>query len=83
MEAEISLTVMSPEQVMEECEVSYVKLPGRKGAFEVLPGHAPLITSLEKGTVEYKTSAGEQKTIPVKSGFVEIKGGKVSVCVEL
>ena len=74
---------MSPEQVLEECEVTFVKLPGKKGGFEVLPGHAPLLTSLEKGNVEYRTSDGEARKISVKSGFVEVKNNKVSVCVEL
>ena len=74
---------MSPEHVLEECKASFVRLPGKKGAFEVLVNHAPLITSLDKGDVEYGTSEGDTKKVSVKSGFVEIKDNKVSVCVEL
>lgn len=83
MEAEISLIIMSPEHVLEECAVSLVRLPGKSGAFEVLKDHAPLITALDAGDVEYVTSDGGQKKIPVKSGFAEIRKNKVSVCVEL
>ncbi len=83
MEAEISLIIMSPENVLEECTVSLVRLPGKSGAFEVLKDHAPLITALDAGDVEYVTSDGEQKKVPVKSGFAEIRKNKVSVCVEL
>ena len=83
MEAGISLVIMSPEQVVEECSASFVRLPGKKGAFEVLMNHAPVITALDGGDVEYGTSDGKTKKISVKSGFVEIKDNKVSVCVEL
>lgn len=83
MEAGISLIIMSPEQVLEECEVSKVKLPGKKGAFEVLKNHASLISALDAGDVEYLTSDNEEKKLAIKSGFVEIKDNKVSVCVEI
>ncbi len=83
MEAGISLIIMSPEQVLEECEVSKVKLPGKKGSFEVLKNHASLISALDAGDVEYLTSDNEEKKLAIKSGFVEIKDNKVSVCVEI
>ncbi len=83
MEAEISLIIMSPENVLDECAVSLVRLPGKGGAFEVLKDHAPLITALDAGNVEYVTSDGQQKSVTVKSGFAEIRKNKVSVCVEL
>lgn len=74
---------MSPESVLEECKVSLLRLPGKKGRFEVLKSHAPLMTSLDSGNVEYVTSAGEEKKLSIKSGFAEIRDDKVSVCVEL
>ena len=80
---ELSLIIMSPEQVVEQCQVSRVNLPGKKSRFEVLKGHAPLISALENGVVEYVTSGGDYKKLSIKSGFVEILNNKVSVCVEL
>lgn len=83
MDAELSLMIMSPENILEECTVSIVRLPGKKGRFEVLKSHAPLISSLEAGDVEYVLTDGETRKISIKSGFVEVRKGKVSVCVEL
>lgn len=83
MEAGISLKIMSPEQVLEECQVSKVKLPGKKDPFVVLKNHASLISALDTGTIEYVTADGETRKLQVKSGFVEVKDNKVSVCVEL
>lgn len=83
MEAQLSLIIMSPEQVLEQCEITYVKLPGKVAPFEVLKGHAPMITTLNSGKLTYQTAGGEVKSLSVKSGFVEIRNNKVSVCVEL
>lgn len=82
MENGISLMVMSPEMVLEECSVKLVRLPGRN-PFTVLKNHAPLISVLDAGDVEYETMSGEVKKISIKSGFVEVGKNKVSVCVEL
>ena len=56
---------------------------GRKGPFTVLKNHAPLISVLDAGDIEYETMSGEVKKISIKSGFVEVGKNKVSVCVEL
>lgn len=68
--------------VLEECSVKLVRLPGRKGPFTVLKNHAPLISVLDAGDVEYETMSGEVKKISINR-FVEVGKNKVSVCVEL
>ena len=45
------LKIVSPERVEFDGEVGSVTLPGTLGSFEVLTGHAPIISSLEKGKV--------------------------------
>ena len=49
----------------------------------MLKNHAPLISVLDAGDIEYETMSGEVKKISIKSGFVEVGKNKVSVCVEL
>jgi F-type H+-transporting ATPase subunit epsilon len=55
-----------------------VKLPGSGGSFEALANHAPLISSLDKGKVVVRTTAGEE-TFDVTGGIVEILNNKVVV----
>ena len=75
------MSVVSPEKVLFEGSVEKVSLPGTLGAFVILPGHAPIISSLEKGTIRFVTEA-EERTIEVHTGgFVEKNGGQISVCV--
>lgn len=77
----LNLVIVSPEKTLFKGEVSDVTLPGTKGIFMVLPKHAPLLSSLEKGTIKYTTSEGEQ-LLEIAGGFVEVKRNEVSVCVE-
>ena len=53
----LRLKVISPEKVIFDGEVESLKVPGTLGSFEVLDNHAPIISSLVKGEVEYKGKA--------------------------
>lgn len=82
MEAKnLNLVIVSPERTLFKGSVDDVTLPGTLGIFMVLPKHAPLLSSLEAGTIKYTTSEGEQ-SLEIKGGFVEVKNNEVSVCVE-
>ena len=48
------------------------------GNFEILNNHAPIISTLQKGIVEYN---GNQ--LPILGGFVEVQKNEVSLCVEI
>jgi len=63
-------------------DVESVLVPGTLGSFEILTDHAPIISSLEVGKVEYATAEGKQ-TMDIKGGFVEVKKNEVSLCVEV
>ncbi|MDD7319223.1 MAG: ATP synthase F1 subunit epsilon [Prevotella sp.] len=78
----LKLKIVSPERVEFDGEVESVKVPGTVGEFEVLVHHAPIISSLERGTVTYRTSEGS-KTLEVKDGFVSVKKNVVNICVEI
>ena len=78
----LKLKIISPEKVIFNGEVESLKVPGIQGSFEVLNNHAPIISSLVKGDVEYK-SKGESNKLSVAGGFVEVKKNEISLCVEL
>ncbi len=78
----LRLDILSPEATLVLETVDSVTLPGVDGSFTVLVNHAPLITSLSKGVIRYKGGEGE-KTLAIKTGFVEILNNEVNVCVEL
>lgn len=77
----LRLKIVSPERVEYEGEVESVTVPGTAGRFEILVNHAPIISSLQSGTVEYADSNGK-KELAIAGGFVAVKKNEVSLCVE-
>jgi len=73
----LKLKIVSPEKVEFTGEVESVKVPGMMGNFEILTDHAPIISSLQKGLVEYD---GQQ--LEILGGFVAVQKNEVSICVE-
>ena len=78
----LKLKIVSPEKIVFQGEVESVLVPGTLGSFEILNDHAPIISSLEIGKVEYTTKEGKQ-VMNIQGGFVDCKKIEVSLCVEV
>ena len=78
---ELHLSIVSPEKSIFDGDVKIVTLPGTVGSFSILPGHAPIVSSLQAGTLIYTTMEGEERTIDIQGGFVELSDGTVSACI--
>ena len=78
----IYLRISSPEKQIAGQMVGSVTLPGLSGRFTVLHDHAPLISALGEGDIEYKVG-GEKERVHIRSGFVEVADNTVSVCVQI
>ena len=74
----LKLKIVSPEKIEFAGEVESVKVPGSNGQFEILQNHAPIISTLQKGIVEY-----DGQILPILGGFVSVQKNEVSVCVEI
>ena len=78
----LKLRIIAPDRLVYEGEVERVTLPGTLGSFTVLNRHAPIISSLEKGSIVYIDANG-QADVAIRSGFAEVKDNILSICVEL
>jgi len=76
------LEIITPDKPVFQGEVKLVQLPGSKGSFSILKNHAPIISTLEKGTLRIVTQSGEEKFFEVDGGVVENKSNKIIVLVE-
>ena len=76
---ELHLSIVSPEKSVFDGDVKIVTLPGTIGSFSIL--HAPIVSSLKAGTLSYTTLDGEEHTLDIQGGFVELSDGTVSACV--
>ena len=76
----LHVTIISPERTLFHAKVEAVFVPGEKGRFEILKNHAPILSSLEAGTI---VCVGDNAfEINISAGFVEVKKNKVTLCVE-
>lgn len=73
--------LVSPEKVLLSGEVDQVDVPGMEGDFGVLPGHAPLVTSLRPGILTVKRG-GEEMKIVVLGGFAEVSPSGLTVLAD-
>lgn len=78
---ELHLNIVSPEKSIFDGDVKIVTLPGTLGSFSILPGHAPIVSSLQAGTLSYTTIDGEELSMDIQGGFVEMSDGTVSACI--
>ena len=74
------LAIVSPAKKIFGGEIDKVTLPGEEGRIGILCGHAPFLAALAKGTINV-TSAREEKTFNIESGFVEANEKGVTVLV--
>ena len=77
----MKLEIISPEKILFSGEIELVTLPGSLGSFTILPGHAAIISSLEKGKLTYRTE-GKNTEMDINGGFAEGKQDQITVCIE-
>ncbi|HRJ28855.1 MAG TPA: ATP synthase F1 subunit epsilon [Cyclobacteriaceae bacterium] len=70
------LEILTPEKKIFEGEVAIATFPGADGSFQIMDNHAPLISLLQEGTVEYKDK-GVNHNIQITGGVVEVLKNKV------
>lgn len=72
----MNLEIITPDKKVFEGEVVSASFPGTDGSFQVLNDHAPLISLLKGGVVEYK-SKNSVNQVKITGGVVEVLKNKV------
>lgn len=81
MAGTIAFEIVSPEKVLLAGEAEHVLLPGAEGDMGILPGHAPLVSTLRPGVIEV-TLPGAKARIYVRRAFAEVDSERVTVLAE-
>lgn len=71
----LKLQIITPEFVIFDGEVNSVIVPGKKGQFQMLPNHAPIVSTLDKGRIEIHTHTKEFVDYQNGSGKLEMAPG--------
>ena len=76
------LSIVTPEKVYCEAEINSLVVPGTEGYLGILSHHAPLISSLKPGKIEYKDSENKEIVLAVSGGFIEVSDNKVTILAD-
>ena len=79
----VQFELVTPERLVLSEMVEMVVVPGTEGNFGVLPGHAPLISTIRPGMIEiYETRPAVSGCIFVVSGIAEVTPERCTVLAE-
>ena len=82
MSEQVAFELVSPEKLLLSEAVDMVLIPGAEGDMGVLPGHAPVISTIRPGTICVFENSVITKRIFVAGGFAEIADGRCTVLAE-
>jgi F-type H+-transporting ATPase subunit epsilon len=77
------LTFVTPEKKIEtDQELEEITLPANRGELNILPGHSPLMTTLEAGIVAYKLKNGTSQKLAISWGYCQVSSDGVTLLAE-
>ena len=77
----LKVSVISPESVLFEGEVTSVVAPAFDGEVGILEGHAPMMTLLGKGSLRLGGASPEKK-FTIEGGFLQVVDNNVRIVTE-
>lgn len=80
----MKLTLVTPaKKLLTEVEVDEVIVPAHRGELNILPGHAPLVSTLKSGTLRVKEKGSDKfKSASICWGYLEVAPDEVIVLAE-
>jgi F-type H+-transporting ATPase subunit epsilon len=78
----VNLNVVSAEEELFSGRIESLQITGSEGELGIMPGHAPLLTTLLPGMVRLVKQFGEEEIIYINGGVLEIQPGTVTVLAD-
>lgn len=78
----LTLELVTPDKAVVRESVDEIQIPGSEGYLGVLPGHTPLLTSLQVGELWFR-QGGETSYAAVAFGFAEILPDRVTILAQI
>lgn len=78
----MKIEIITPDNKIYSGEVRSVRVPGKKGSFQVLKDHAPIISTLEQGPVIVTDDLGNESRYEITGGVIEVKKNRVIVLAD-
>lgn len=78
----LKLDIVSAEQAIFSGDVLRLTASGLMGELGISPGHAPLLTALKPGLVEYVAEEGKHEVIYISGGMLEVQPHEVTILAD-
>jgi F-type H+-transporting ATPase subunit epsilon len=78
----LQLQIVSADRLLVNEQVDEVEIPGSEGYLGVLPGHTPLLATLQVGELWYRQGQ-EKHYLAIAFGFVEVQPDGVTILAQL
>src|SRR5215471_17334320 len=82
MPERLEFELVTPQRLLVSEPVEIVVVPGTEGNFGVLPGHAPLISTIRPGMIEIYEGQSVTRRIFVVSGVAEVTPERCTVLAD-
>jgi F-type H+-transporting ATPase subunit epsilon len=73
----MKIEIITPDRKIFEGDIKSVRVPGKKGSFQVLKDHAPIISTLENGSVRMVDQDNNEIVYEISGGVIEVKANKI------
>lgn len=80
--ATFQLELVSPEKLLLSRHVEMVVIPAAEGEMGVLPGHAPMIVTLQGGVIRVVEGGRDAERLFVAGGFAEVTPERVTILAD-
>lgn len=78
----MKVEIITPDYKVFEGDIKSIRVPGKKGSFQVLNDHAPIISTLENGPVIIVDMAGKETVYEINGGVIEVRMNKIILLAE-
>jgi F-type H+-transporting ATPase subunit epsilon len=78
----VQFELVSPERLLLSEMVEMVVIPGSEGNFGVLPGHAPLISTIRPGMIEVYEGRTVTRRMFISGGIAEVTPERCTVLAD-
>ncbi len=73
----MKIEIITPEKKVFEGDIKSVRVPGKKGSFQVLKDHAPIVSTLDNGPVVMVDLDGNESVYDINGGVIEVKANRI------
>jgi F-type H+-transporting ATPase subunit epsilon len=78
----MKIEIITPDKKVFEGDIKSIRVPGKKGSFQVLKDHAPIISTLDNGPVFVVDQEGAETVYHINGGVIEVKQNKIILLAE-